>query len=153
MIYDLFYSGEKKLQNSIKEKFFDYLLKKTCTKKQAIEFLHKNKIFDEDKISIFISEAENSGLLDDSVYAELFAEGHLTWGNSKISYELGLRGIEKEIINDTIDKLDDESKRIKEIISNWQNLETRKIISRLQNRGFSNRSIRSVLNNKNYIEF
>ena len=53
-----------------REKFFAYLLRKTCTRKQAEEYLSRMN-FPES----LIDEAEDAGLIDDLSYARLFADG------------------------------------------------------------------------------
>ena len=81
-----------------REKFFAYLLRKTCTRKQAQEYLSRNKLPES-----LMNEAEDAGLIDDAVYAKLFAEGHLAWGNAKIAYELGVRGVSRENVRAALD--------------------------------------------------
>ena len=54
----------------IREKFFSYLLKRTCTKKQAEDFLLRSKI-PEKEYEKLISEAEEIGLIDDLAFAKL----------------------------------------------------------------------------------
>ena len=83
--------------DEIKEKFFSFLLKKTCTTKQAEEFLSRSKL-PENFIKSLMLEAQNMGLIDDGAFAKLFIEGHLHWGNAKIIYELKSKGISHETI-------------------------------------------------------
>ena len=132
--------------NELLERFFAYLLKRPCTRKQAHEYLLRNK-FHDDVIDSLIDEAESSGLIDDLVFAKLFAEGHLSWGNMKIAYELSMRGISREDINTVLDEIEDETARANEIVNSLRamKVDNRKITSRLKNRGFTNRSIRSAL--------
>ena len=132
--------------NELREKFFAYLLKRPCTRKQAHEYLLRQNI-DEHAINSLIDEAESSGLIDDLVFAKLFAEGHLSWGNMKIAYELSMRGISREDINTVLDEIEDETARANEIVNSLRamKVDNRKITSRLKNRGFTNRSIRSAL--------
>ena len=132
--------------NELRETFFAYLLKRPCTRKQAHEYLLRQNI-DEHAINSLIDEAESSGLIDDLVFAKLFAEGHLSWGNMKIAYELSMRGISREDINTVLDEIEDETARANEIVNSLRamKVDNRKITSRLKNRGFTNRSIRSAL--------
>lgn len=139
--------------DELREKFFDFLLKKTYTEKQAQEFLNKLKIPD-DKKDFLMREAQDMGLIDDEAYANLFAEGHESWGNAKISYELSQRGIQKENINIALENIPEEFERVKEIYDSLKNTyDDKKIQSRLLNRGFSLRAINKILKNKNDIDY
>lgn len=132
--------------DSMREKFSTFLMKKPCTRKQAQEYLSRMKIPPE-QISRMMNEAEDSGLIDDSVYARLFAEGHLSWGNAKISYELAMRGISRENIRLALDEIDDEAERACEIAEGWRKsgIEARKIKSRLMSRGFTGGAVSEAL--------
>ena len=76
----------------LREKFFNKLLRKPGTRKQAQEILERANLPDE-IIASLMSEAEDTGLIDDEGFAKLFIDGHLQWGNLKIAYELSARGI------------------------------------------------------------
>ena len=93
-----------------------------------------------------MNEAESSGLIDDLTFAKLFAEGHLSWGNLKITYELVMKGISREDINVALDEIDDELSRAVELSESWRKsgIDDRKIKARLISRGFTNRTIRSI---------
>lgn len=86
-----------------------------------------------------MSEAEGMGLVDDLGYARLFADGHLSWGNAKISYELSLRGISRENVRLALEDIADERERAREIAEELRKsgLEERKIRARLRSKGFS----------------
>ena len=133
------------MNEELREKFFDSLLKRPCTRKQAYEYLTRQKIH-EDIIDSLMNEAESSGLIDDLTFAKLFAEGHLSWGNLKITYELSMRGISRENINAALDEIDDEVSRAVELSESWRKsgIDDRKIKARLISRGFTNRTIRSI---------
>ncbi len=133
-------------EDSVREKFFAFLMKKPCTHKQAQEYLSRMNIPHE-QISSMMNEAEDSGLIDDSAYARLFAEGHLTWGNAKISYELAMRGVSRHDITVALDEIDDEAKRACEIAEGWRKsgIEGRKIKSRLISRGFTGGAVNEAL--------
>ena len=134
-----------RMNEELREKFFDSLLKRPCTRKQAYEYLTRQKIH-EDIIDSLMNEAEDSGLIDDLTFAKLFAEGHLSWGNLKITYELGMKGISREDINVALDEIDDEVSRAVELSESWRKsgIDDRKIKARLISRGFTNRTIRSI---------
>lgn len=132
----------------LREKFFNFLLKKPCTLKQAEEFLCGLEISEEQK-NILLNEAGDMGLADDLTYAKLFIEGHLTWGNMKIIYELSKRGVSRENINAALDDAEDEISRANKILKGWENsftpADSKKIINRLLNRGFSHKTARTVI--------
>ena len=132
--------------NELTQKFFAFLTKRPCTRKQAYEYLSRQKI-NENDIDALMNEAESSGLIDDLTFAKLFAEGHLSWGNLKITYELSMKGISREDINAALDEVEDEVTRAYEIVNSLREMQVdnRKIISRLTSRGFTNRAIRSAL--------
>ena len=129
-------------ENESREKFFAFLLRRPCTRKQAREYLHKMK-FPES----LLGEAEGAGLIDDAAYARLFADGHVSWGNAKISYELSMRGVSRENIRLALDDIDDEADRARGIADGLRKsgLEERKIAARLMSRGFTNRAVNEAL--------
>ena len=134
------------MNDELREKFFSFLLRRPCTRKQAHEYLSRQKI-DDDVIDSLMNEAESSGLIDDLTFAKLFAEGHLSWGNLKIAYELNMRGISHEDINAALDETEDESERARELSESWKrmNVDAKKITARLMSRGFTNRAIREAI--------
>ena len=132
-------------ENEAREKFFAYLLRKTSTRKQAQEYLRRMKLPES-----LMSEAEEAGLIDDGAYARLFADGHASWGNMKIEYELSLRGVSRENIRLALDDIADESERAREISESLRKsgIDDRKIKSRLISRGFTNRAVNEALMTK-----
>ncbi len=131
--------------NSPREIFFDYLLSHSCTRKQALEFLTRKSFSNPEEL---LSEAEQMGLVDDLAYAELFADGHLHWGNLKIAYELKNRGVERNIIAQALDNVQSENERAQNLYDSWKNyLDEKKITARLISRGFSKQAVRALNNN------
>ncbi|MBQ7068995.1 MAG: regulatory protein RecX [Synergistaceae bacterium] len=135
--------------DEIKEKFFSFLLKKTCTTKQAEEFLSRSKL-PENFIKSLMLEAQNMGLIDDGAFAKLFIEGHLHWGNAKIIYELKSKGISHETIYNALDELEEaesEYSRAEKLFDAFrkQGLDDRKIANRLLSRGFSQSTVRDLI--------
>ena len=132
------------MNDNYREKFFSFLLKKTCTSKQAEEFLLRSK-FPHEIIAPLISEAQDMGLIDDLTFAKLFIEGHLHWGNAKIIYELSSKGITKQKIYEALEDSEDENSRAYKLFETFkkQGLEDKKIMNRLLSRGFSLKSINS----------
>ena len=127
-----------------REKFFSFLYKKACTSGQAVEYLSRLEV-PENFFDLLLNEAINLGLIDDEAYAKLFFDGHLSWGNAKISHELSQRGVPKEIIQEVLNFGEEEESRVSEIIQDLQKLglDERKIINRLLSRGFSYKSIKT----------
>lgn len=132
--------------DELREKFFSFLLRRPCTHQQAYEYLSRQKM-NEDVIASLMNEAEDTGLIDDLTFAKLFAEGHLSWGNLKIAYELGMRHVSRENINTALDEIDDEVSRACELADSWKNMniDGKKITARLISRGFTSRAVRSAL--------
>ncbi len=127
-----------------RDKFFAWLLRKTSTRKQAREYLLRMKL----PLSL-MDDAVDAGLVDDEAYARLFAEGHTSWGNAKISHELSVRGVSREDVGVALEEIADESERACELVAAWRKsgVEDRKIVSRLLSRGFTNKAVRSALSN------
>ena len=127
-----------KKPDELREIFFSRLLRKASTRKQAEEFLSRFQLPVELHDSL-MNEAEETGLIDDLAYARLFADGHSSWGNAKISYELSLRGISRENVRLALEDIADESERAGRIAEELKKtgLDERKIKSRLISRGFS----------------
>ena len=127
-----------------REKFFAYLTKRPVTRRQAEEYLSRHNITDPENL---LTEAESTGLIDDAAYAKLFVDGHLSWGNLKITYELSSRGVSRHDIIAALDEAQDESDRASELADSWRSsgLDERKISGRLLSRGFSRGAVRSVI--------
>ena len=135
------------MNDTARERFFNTLLRRPSTRSQAEEFLSRQNLTDDDRESL-LNEAENLGLIDDSAFARLFAEGHLQWGNLKIAHELSARGVSREDVADALEECEDESERARELAESWRKggIEERKIHSRLLSRGFTNHAISSIKN-------
>ncbi len=120
------------------------LARRPCTRQEAVNRLLKRGL-DEEDAEALLKEALNAGLLDDGNYARLFAEGHEGWGNDRIAYELGRRGVASEDARAALEEIDEEA-RARELVAAWgrQGLETRKMIARLYRRGFTGKTIRRV---------
>ena len=131
----------------VREKLFSFLSRRPCTRKQAEDFLLRSKLSDERYINLLINEAECMGLIDDLTFAKLFIEGHLSWGNAKISYELSSRGVERENINAALNESQDEISRASELVETWRKtgLNEIKIRTRLLSRGFSSKSVHEAI--------
>lgn len=93
-----------------------------------------------------VSEFGLAGLIDDELYARLFASGRDSWGNERIRYELRQKGVRGEYIDSALEE-GDELARALPLAEGWekQGLDKRKIASRLARRGFSSRIIRRVV--------
>ncbi len=121
-------------------------MRRPSTAKQAREILERQRVSDEDAEKL-IREAEGLGLIDDEAFAKLFVDGHLSWGNLKISHELSMRGVSREAVSTALDEAQDESERARELVEAWRKggIEERKLTSRLMSRGFTNRAVRSAM--------
>ena len=135
------YNADTGDSEKFREKFFDFLLKKPCTSGQAAEYLSSLNV-PEEIFDSLMDEAINMALIDDLAYAKLFVDGHLTWGNAKIIYELSMRGVSRDEINEALDECEDERSRARELSEEWRKigLDDRKIMNRLLSRGFSRSS-------------
>ena len=133
------------MNTDTREKFFNALLRRPSTAKQARGILERQRVSDEDAERL-IREAEDLGLIDDEAFARLFVDGHLSWGNLKIAHELSVRGVSREAISTALDEAQDEAERASELVGSWRKggIEDRKIISRLMSRGFTNKSVFSA---------
>ena len=98
-------------------------------------------------MNLLMTEAESMGLVDDLTYAKLFVEGHLSWGNAKISYELSARGVEREDIDVALNESQDEISRAYELVETWRKtgLSDIKLRTRLLSRGFSAKSVHEAV--------
>ena len=123
------------------------MLKRPCTRKQAEDFLLRSKLSDQRYVNLLMTEAESMGLIDDLTYAKLFVEGHLSWGNAKISYELASKGVEREDIDVALNESQDEISRAYELVETWRKtgLSEIKLRTRLLSRGFSSKSVREAV--------
>lgn len=127
-----------------REEFFEFLLRKACTAKQARDYLERKKA---EEIDVLMSEAEGMGLIDDEAYARLFVEGHMSWGNLKIHHELAMRGVSDREISAALNEAEGEGERARELAEGWRTsgLEDRKIAARLMSRGFTNSAVRFAM--------
>ena len=134
------------MNTEAREKFFNALLRRPSTAKQAREILERQRVSDEDAERL-IRKAEDMGLIDDEAFAKLFVDGHLSWGNLKISHELSMRGVSCEAISTALDEAQSESERARELAESWRKggVEDRKITARLMSRGFTSRAVREAL--------
>ena len=134
------------MNTDTREKFFNALLRRPSTAKQARGILERQRVSDEDAERL-IREAEDLGLIDDEAFARLFVDGHLSWGNLKIAHELSVRGVPREAISTALDEAQDESERVRELVGSWRKggVEDRKITARLMSRGFTSRAVREAL--------
>ena len=142
------------MNENIREKFMSLLLRKSCTRKQAEEYLSRQRVT-ESEFDALMNEAEELGLIDDLIFAKLFVDGHLSWGNLKISHELSMRGISRDNINSALEEAESESERASEIVRSLRKtgLDERKIMNRLLSRGFSSKAVRSALNEEEEMNF
>ncbi len=92
-----------------------------------------------------IAECRELRLLDDALYARLFAEGHECWGSDRIACELSRRGVSREDIRSALEDRDEEAPA-RELAEEWlsRGFDVKRVAGRLRRRGFSGRTIRAV---------
>lgn len=124
-----------------RERFFSSLLNHPSTVAGARERLRR-KGLDEDAAEALVKEALEMALLDDALYAQLFAEGHDSWGKKRIALELRRRGVSAEDAETALADID-EGPRAKALADSWarSGLEERKVLARLYRRGFSSATV------------
>ncbi|MCH2176804.1 MAG: recombination regulator RecX [Lentisphaeria bacterium] len=90
------------------QRMMDLLARRPHTRKEMCRKLYKRE-FAPDIIDRVTKRAEELGILNDRVFADLFVDEKITvagWGERKIRTELAKRGVEKQIIQDAFEKLD-----------------------------------------------
>lgn len=82
------------------------LLSRKSATKSMIEDRLREKNFEDEVIETVLLELESLGLVDDYAYSALFAEYAVQkfWGERKIRYELSVKGVDKEVIEDVLSK-------------------------------------------------
>lgn len=148
--------------NKIKELSYRYLKFRLRSEFEIKRYL-KGKGYCEKEIESCLNQLRDEGLLDDKRFAKFYAYDSLTIkykGPLRIEMELKELGIERVIINDTIDDLKREID-IKEIVREFlenqyrkidiNQIEKHKIMSKLYRRGFLSYDTEDVLNN--YIDY
>ena len=127
-----------------RERFLSFLLKHPSTVAGARDRL-KRKGLDEDAAEALVKEALDAALLDDALYARLFAEGHDSWGKNRIALELRRRGVSEEDVEATLADVD-EMPRAKALFDSWTRcgLEEQKLLARLYRRGFSSATVSAL---------
>ena len=128
-----------------REWFFQLLMRRPCTEREARERLERRRGLGEEDAEALFAEAREMSLLDDTAYARLFAEGHESWGNGRIAFELGRRGVSREDIRAALEDID-ETGRARALVLAWSagGLDERRIVARLRSRGFGPRAIRAA---------
>lgn len=132
-------------------KFLSYRQRST---KEVYDYL-KKKEYSEESINETIQKLNEYKFLNDEEFARTFTNSRQIKGKSKrtIAFELKLRGINRETAEQTLDSSQDDLKTAKEYIEKrihqFENLEPEKrkkrIISRLQARGYSWDVIKKLL--------
>ena len=137
-------AGGSLSMNQERERFLSFLLKHPSTVAGARDRLRR-KGLDEDTAEALVKEALDAALLDDALYARLFAEGHDSWGKNRIALELRRRGVSAEDVEATLADID-ELARAKALLDSWTRggLEQRKVLARLYRRGFSSATVSAL---------
>ena len=133
---------------------------KDRTKKELYEKL-KQKGYDENTISQEITFLEEYGYINDSSYTQKFINDCVNikkWGSKRIYSELIRKGIDREIIEDLLNRDDEEEILMSEFQKLFKNSdlsnikERRRIFGFFMRRGFKSSSIQYVLNKNSAFE-
>lgn len=121
------------------------LLRRPCTEREASKRLAERGA-SEDEAQNLLAELREMQLLDDAAYARLFIEGHEGWGFDRIACELARKGVSQEEVRSALEHYEEEPSA-QELVERWMSagLERKRIVGRLRRRGFTSRTIRSVL--------
>jgi regulatory protein len=128
----------------IKQKAF-ILIGRRLHSSRELEIKLRQKKYDANLVSSVIEELVQSGIIDDKIFAEEFAEEKIRlklWGNKKIESELIKRGISRQIVNQVVSDLFTE----KEWLENAASLAARKL-KQLRIRGYDDLILRQKLLN------
>ena len=93
--------------DDVRSWFLRLLMRRSCTSQEARKRLREREV-DDGTAETLIVEAQEMGFLDDAAYARLFAESHTSWGDKRIDYELGHRGVSDEDIQEGLEEIPDE---------------------------------------------
>ena len=145
------------LQDTLEEECFHKILSYQSVRAHSTREV-RNKLIKKNFPKLIIDRAldrvQSLGLLDDAVFAKLFVEEKLSYGNgrNKVKSELFKRGVDKEIIKEAFEHFENHSdfETQEEILfthakRKWQQLERekdpykrkQKLLAFLANRGFS----------------
>lgn len=94
-----------------------------------------------------LNRYEELGLIDDKVYAVLFVDSHPDWSIRRLSDSMREKGIGRDLIAHALDEGEiDEVQRAAELVRGWRpSVEDRRIVGRLERRGFPRSAIFSAL--------
>lgn len=128
--------------------------------KEINDYLKKKGFF-ENEINETIEKLIEFKFIDDTKFSELFIRNRQLKGRSKkmISYELKIKGINREIIEESLEFSQNDLKTAKEYIEKrlhqferfTSEEKSRKIISRLRSRGYNWDVIKEILKEINII--
>ncbi|HOI80765.1 MAG: regulatory protein RecX [Thermovirgaceae bacterium] len=92
-------------------------------------------------------EMQETGLIDDRRYCELFVSTHRELGFKRMRMELLKRGVERDLVDRMVPfDLEDEIERAEELIRHWgPEVDTKKTWGRLSRRGFTFSVIREAI--------
>lgn len=127
----------------VKEKALNYLSYRIRSKKEIRNYLYK-KHFDEEIIHIIINDFENSGLIDDTAFAEIWVKDRSKRnpkGNLILKKELIEKGISEtiiEVVLKNINEKENAERAASKAIKKYHNKNNfkEKVISYLSRRGF-----------------
>ncbi|HHW56610.1 MAG TPA: regulatory protein RecX [Clostridia bacterium] len=128
---------------------FNLLSRKMLTEKELLIKLKQRGVSEEAAKNV-LEKMKNYNYINDKLYAKLFVEQKMTqlYSRQRIYYELLKKGIDKEIIHETIENLYPEDKEveiIKKLIDKKLNVLPQKLKKYLYNSGFQIENINTVL--------
>jgi SOS response regulatory protein OraA/RecX len=131
-------------KENLRAYLYRLLTKRPCTRKEAEDRLVARGAGSAEALDL-VSEFAALGMIDDASWARLFAEGHESWGEARLRYEMERRGVDEKTIALTLVESGDEREKARPLVENWiaRGVEWEKIAARLCRRGFSARTVRS----------
>ncbi len=96
-----------------------------------------------DTVECLLDRYEEIGLIDDRAYAVLFVDSHSDWSVRRISDSLREKGVSRDLIACALEEVEiNEDQRAAELVKGWRpSLEDRRIVGRLERRGFPRSAI------------
>jgi regulatory protein len=155
---------DEKFFNSVKESeeiiafnlATKYISSKLKTEQQIKDYLYK-KEYHKSTVDFVVEKLKNYKIIDDKNYAESYAKSNPNFSKNKLKQKLFSCGIKANIVDESLNDVDDEKsceknaeKFLKNKIINKETVE--KLIRRLQYLGYSWDNIKHVLNKLKYEE-
>lgn len=127
-------------KNSVHETYLQRLLSRGAYTRAVLRRKLMTRDCTEDQAETLLDRYQELGLIDDRIYAFLFVEGHSEWSIRRISDGLREKGVDRHLVQEVLDEAGiDEVRRAEDLVKSWRpSLDDRRIIGRLDRRGFPN---------------